>query len=288
MIIVITGVTGVGKTEIGYKIAKKINGELISADSRQIYKYINIASNKKIFKDIKTHLIDIRNPNETYSIYEFRSDSKSVIKDIQTRNKIPIIIGGSILYIKSLIYNMTLGSKQNKKLRDKLSLKSIKELQELLQKKDISFFETLNNSDKNNKRRLIRYIENTKNLKKEFKFNSEYIVFEIQKETNMLSKSIEKRTKNMIKNGLVKETKHLLDIGFNEKDPALNMIGTKETVDYIKGRIDLEDLENQINTHTKQYIKKQKTFLKSIKEMEIIQYEQALDLIPQKINKSQF
>ena len=288
MIIVITGVTGVGKTEIGYKIAKKINGELISADSRQIYKYINIASNKKIFKDIKTHLIDIRNPNETYSIYEFRSDSKSVIKDIQTRNKIPIIIGGSILYIKSLIYNMTLGSKQNKKLRDKLSLKSIKELQDLLQKKDISFFETLNNSDKNNKRRLIRYIENTKNLKRGFRFNNEYIVFEIQKETNILSKSIEKRTKNMIKNGLVKETKHLLDIGFNEKDPALNMIGTKETVDYIKGRIDLEDLENQINIHTKQYIKKQKTFLKSIKEMEIIQYEQALDLIPQKINKSQF
>ncbi len=288
MIIVITGVSGSGKTEIGYKIAKKFNGELINADSRQIYRFINTANNKKIFPDIKTHLIDIKDPNETYSIYEFRNDAKSEICNIQNRNKLPIIVGGSVLYIKSLIYNMSLGSEKDQTLRDKLDKKSVIELQNILNRKDKIFFKSLNNSDKNNKRRLIRYIENKKNIQETLKINKEYVVFEIEKDNTELQKSIITRTKNQIKNGLIIETENLLKMGFVKTDPALSMIGTKETIQYIEGKITMRELENQINLHTMQYIKKQKTFLKSINEKNIVHYNKAFSLMDKIINKSQF
>ncbi len=285
MIIVITGATGTGKTDIGYIIAKQFNGEIINADSRQIYRYINIANNKKIFPDTKTHLIDIKNPDEIYNIYEFRKDAQSKIKEIQNKQKISVIVGGSILYIKSLIYNMSLGSKINQPLRDTLSQESLHQLQNILYKKDKMFFDSLNNSDRNNKRRLIRYIENDKNPKEKLKLNKDYIVFEIVKDNEELIKIIRNRTCKMLKQGIIDETQNLLQMGFTKNAHALSMIGTKETIRYIENEISLRELENQINHNTIQLVKKQKTALNKIKDKKIITYENALNIISSTINK---
>jgi tRNA dimethylallyltransferase len=264
MRIVILGPTGSGKSNLAYEISKKINGEIVSADSRQVYRYLNIGTNKELFSDVKTHLIDLINPNETYNVYNFKKDSLKAIKEIESQGKVAIITGGTNFYIQSLIYNINY--KKSKKIIP-LEDKSKEELWEILKNKDLTFYNNLNNSDKNNIRRLIRYIniEKLDNKKKPLKIDPKYIVFNIDINKNDIIKNIEYRTHQMIQKGLIEEVISILDMGFKENDPGMKILGYLQVIDFKNGKIKSEEeLEQKINQATYKLIKKQITFQNNI------------------------
>lgn len=167
-IIVILGPTASGKTGIAIKLARLFNGEIISADSRQVYKGMDIGTGKDL-KDyeatdnepeVKYHLIDVANPEDQYDLSLYQKDVKAAIENIINRGKLPIIAGGSGLYLQAIVDGYNLSSvKPDFNLREELEAKDIISLQTILKEKNLAFFEKINNSDLNNKRRLIRYIE---------------------------------------------------------------------------------------------------------------------------------
>lgn len=285
MKIVILGPTASGKTHIAYKIAKKYNGILISADSRQVYKYLDIGSNKERFIDIPTYLIDIITPDQRYNAYQFQIDANKIIKE--NKDKPIIIVGGTYLYIKSLIYNLKLGEIPNISQRKELETKELAHIQNLLKIKNPIFFSKLNNSDLHNKRRLIRYLEiDLSNIGKELKLNPDYKLIQSSIPKEDIIKNIQSRTKTMIKQGLIDECKKVLSIGYSKNDPGLQMIGYKETLEYIEGKIhNIEDLENRINKSTIHLMKKQITFLKQDTNISNIPPKDIIQTIDKYINK---
>jgi tRNA dimethylallyltransferase len=176
-IVVILGTTASGKTALGVALARKFNGEIISADSRQVYRGLDIGSGKDLSEYgqppllnkerdgvrsdfVPYHLIDIADPKETFSVAKYQKKTFAAIEDVLQRGKLPIIVGGSGQYLEAVVENYQLTDiKPDENLRNDLEEKSVAELFEILQEKNKSFAEKLNNSDKNNKRRLIRYLE---------------------------------------------------------------------------------------------------------------------------------
>lgn len=281
--IVIVGGTASGKTKLAYNIAKSINGEIISADSRQVYRYLNIGSSKERFEDVKTHLIDIINPDQRYSAFLFKNDAKKIIKDIELRDKIPIIVGGTGLYTRALVYNLSLGRNPDFKLRKKLETKTKEELQDILYSINPKFKEILNNSDINNKVRLIRYIEKGEITQNEFGpesfANNEYIQVQINIKKDEIIKRIRNRTNNMIKLGLIDETLGVLKLGYKKDAPGLCMIGYKESIEFIEHKLTHEELIEKINKNTINLLKRQITYFGSDKNIYTIDYNKILDFI---------
>jgi tRNA dimethylallyltransferase len=161
-IIVILGTTASGKTKLGVDLARQFNGEIISADSRQVYRGLDVGSGKDLIEygEIKYHLIDVADPKERFSVAEYQRQAFAAIEDILSRGKLPIIVGGSGQYLEAVVENYQLTDiKPDNDLREELESLCVEELFTRLEKVNSSFAEKLNNSDKNNKRRLIRYIE---------------------------------------------------------------------------------------------------------------------------------
>jgi len=160
-ILIIAGLTATGKTQFAQEVAKRFNGELISADSRQVYKGMDIITGKDKDKiDVPVWLYDLVNPNEPFSVSLWHNHALSAIKDISSRGKLPIVVGGTGLYLRSLIQDLeTINISPNPTLRQKLSQLSASDLFAKLQKLDPIKVNSLNNSEKNNPRRLIRYLE---------------------------------------------------------------------------------------------------------------------------------
>ena len=157
---VITGQTAAGKTKYAYELAKKLNGELINFDSRQIYKKLDIITGKERFKDVKTHLIDFVDPKQYFSSFDFCTKACKALKQIFKLGKTPIFVGGTYMYIKHLLYGVeTENIPPNWKLRKKLEKLSIKELQDSIESLNAQLINQLNASDRKNPRRLIRRIE---------------------------------------------------------------------------------------------------------------------------------
>ncbi len=287
MNIVILGPTASGKTHIAYDIAKKYNGILISADSRQVYRYLDIGSNKERFTDIPTYLIDLINPDQRYNAYQFKIDAQKIIKE--NKGKLIVIVGGTYLYIKSLIYNLQLGDKPNIEQRKELEKKDITYIQNLLKQKAPQFFTKINNSDLNNKRRLIRYLEvDLDNMvKRRPKMENGYILIQNNISKEDIIKNIQSRTKMMMQKGLIDECKKVLSIGYSKNDPGLQMIGYKEAIGYIDGKIhNIEELEEKINKSTIKLAKKQITFLKQDKNIIHMPSQEIIEKIDKYINKS--
>ncbi|MHB8443569.1 MAG: tRNA (adenosine(37)-N6)-dimethylallyltransferase MiaA [Patescibacteria group bacterium] len=281
--IVIVGGTASGKTKLAYDIAKTINGEIISADSRQVYRYLDIGSSKERFKDVETHLIDIINPDQRYSAFLFKNDAKKIIKDIELKGKTPIIVGGTGLYTRALVYNLSLGKNPDFKLRKELGSKTKEELQYILYSINPKFKEILNNSDINNKVRLIRYIEKGEIIQNEFgpesSENNEYIQVQINIEKEKIIKRIRNRTDNMIKLGLVDETLGVLKLGYKKDAPGLCMIGYKESIEFIEHKLTHEELIEKINKNTINLLKRQITYFGNDKNIYTIDYNKILDFI---------
>ncbi len=261
-IIVIAGATATGKSEISIKLANELNGYIINADSRQIYKKINIGSAKpkfdrEISKGIHTlngithYLYDFVDPKENFTIFDYQNSVNNVLKNT---HGIPILTGGSGLYIDSVVYNYKL-SKNNKNIY--LKDKSIEELQELAKE----YLPYMSESDRKNRHRLIRAIQREGiNREKGKELNNIYFVIDIEKE--ILQERIKKRIDDMFKEGLLEENISLLKQGYTYDDKGMKTIGYIEFKEYFENKISLEDVKERIFKNTMAYIKRQRTWFR--------------------------
>lgn len=272
-VIIIYGPTAVGKSAIAVELAKMINGEIISADSMQIYKKLDIGSakiTKEEMQGISHHLIDILEPNEDYSASEFCKNCVNLIYDIIARNKTPIIVGGTGLYIKGLLEGYNFGSSpKNEEFRKSLEHFSNDEI--------YSKIKSLNNNcvvDKNNRRRLIRTLErltfgyDSSNTKSEFNFK----LFAVVDDRLKIYERINKRVDNMIKCGLLDEAKYLLNLNLSEDNLCMKAIGYKELFPYLLNKDTLDNCKEILKQKTRNYAKRQFTFMNQFDNLIKIQF----------------
>lgn len=287
-LIVITGQTATGKTKLAIEYAKEYNGELINCDSRQIYKHLDIITGKDLPPRLSSRanpdvtsggvegsvwLYDIVDPKQYFSSFDYVQHATPVINNILKKGKIPIIVGGTYLYIKHLLYGVeTENIAPDWKLRKRLNEKSVEQLQQILKKLNLQSFKRLNNSDKNNPRRLIRRIEieagsndtrRVSNLTPDT-LRVTHIKFIGLKHKNKekLIEAIEKRVGERLKNGAVDEVRQLLKKGYTENDPGLKTIGYQQLIAYLKGKLTKQEAINQWITDEIKYAKRQYTFMK--------------------------
>ena len=264
-IISISGPSCTGKTELAINLAKELNGEIISVDSRQIYKELDIGTAKPTASEmqgIKHHLIDIININSEYSVANFCDDAEKIIKEINEKGKTPILAGGTGLYFRVLLQDFDLPRvAPDKELREQLNKKSSSELYEMLTDID---FETAKKIHFNNKVKIIRALEVCLKLnipmsqaqkKKENKYSTYWIGLRA-KDRNYLYERVNKRTDNMVKTGLIDEAKKLFE-KYPENNILMNTIGYQEFKPFFDGSINLEDAVEQLKQNTRRYVKRQ-------------------------------
>lgn len=274
-VLFILGPTGVGKSAFAVKIAKKFNMEIISADSVQVYKEFDIGSAKITeaeMEGVKHYGIDILSPTETFSASEFVDYTKEKIEEISLRGKIPLIVGGTGLYVKSLVegYNFG-GTKRHDEFREEMEEFAKKEgLNELYNKLLELSPKTALSVDKQNKARIIRALEiatfGTEKLSNVVDYD--FLCFGLTMPREKLYENINKRAKIMIDKGLIDETKHLYD-KYGDCQP-LGAIGYKETLAYLKDEISKEEMLSLISQHTRNYAKRQLTFFRGLNYIKYI------------------
>ena len=263
--IIIYGPTGVGKTDISLKLAKKYNAEIISCDSMQIYKYLDVGTakiSKNEMQGIQHHLIDFVEPNENYSVYQFVSDCKQIMEDIKKRNKNIVIVGGTGLYIKALIENYNMGEVNRENIKDEFKEKTNEQLVELIQKAG----KELKQEDYNNRARLLRYAELCTSNSKVTKLDEadKYMLFGLTCDRTQLYNRINTRVDNMLKNGLLNEVEQIYK-KYGENIQCFKAIGYKEFIPYFKGEINLDKCIELIKQHSRNYAKRQFTFMNQFK-----------------------
>ena len=289
-IAVIYGPTAVGKSDIAVMLAKKINAEIISADSMQIYKDLDIGTAKiteEEMQGIAHHLLNIRDSSQTYSVFEYVNDCKNCICDIQSRGKNVVIVGGTGLYIKALTENYNYANiDKDEKLREYLNTLTTQELVNKLNKLNIQ----VKNDDKNNKQRLMRYYEihSSNGVMQKGEFDNNYVIFGLVDDRQKLYDRINKRVDAMIQNGLIEETKYVLS-NANPDNQCLKAIGYKELIPYINGTSSLNECIDILKQKSRNYAKRQITFMnqfKNINKIEITSKEEAVlqifDILNQK------
>lgn len=263
MVIVIAGPTASGKSKIALQLAKDINGVIINGDSRQIYKELRIGTSRPIeseFEEIPHYLYGHISVKEKYNIYKYQKEVKEILNNLP-KGKIPIIVGGTGLYIDSVIYNYTLKEEDASLQREDLENKSIKELHSMI---DSTILNQLNESDIVNPVRLRRIIEKGELGKQRGeKMNCLYLVMNVDK--RHLEKNITERVIQMFDDGLLEENIYLKDNNlFNST--VSKIIGYKEFTGYFDGTKTIEDVKYEIIKNTKRYAKRQRTWFKRNKD----------------------
>ncbi len=277
-VIAVVGPTASGKTALAIKLAHKKNGEIISADSRLVYKGFDIASAKPTMEEregIPHHLIDIVEPEIDYTAGDYARDGKKAIEDILSRGKLPIIAGGTGLYFRVLLEHYDLPQVEtNYKLRAKLEQKSKEELTENLKNIDIEAYNNLTKDT--SRRRLIRILELITTLQKplsevekqkEPEYDVEWIMPEL-KSREWLYDRINKRVDLMAEQGIVEETKTLLAKHGRIKN-FTETIGYKEILSYLDGDLTLDEALDKLKQHTRNYAKRQLTWFRKNPHLEI-------------------
>ena len=275
-LLIIAGPTAVGKTSFSIECAKKFNGEIISADSIQIYKHLNIGSakvTKEEMQGVPHHLIDVVSPDEEFSVSLFSEMAREKIDEITSRGKLPVLVGGTGLFIKSILYPMSFGeSDKDIYVRQKwekfLEENGVDALWNELYKIDK---ESAINIEKNNTRRVIRAIEifeltgKKKSEQNDFEKQSDYdfyLVF-LTDDRQKIYDNINKRVDIMFDNGLVKEVEDVVKkYNLNRDSQSMQGIGYKEFFDYFDGKITLEEVKEKIKVSSRHYAKRQFTFFK--------------------------
>lgn len=276
-LLVICGPTATGKTSLGIKFAKKFNGEIVSSDSRQVYKYMDIGTGKEWDEAIKIWGYDLVLPNQKYSVSDYFKEMKIVIDDIWSRNKLPIIVGGTGLYIKSLIDGIpTVDIPRNDNLRKSIENLTVQEMYEKLATLDSAKAASLNSSDKNNPRRLIRAIEvavwNIENeTKKQIVEKREKVLDKdvdilmigLSTDPKRLLENIEKRVESRVESGFIDEVEELLTKhNVSWRDQSMNSLGYKESEPFFKSGQTYEDFINSWVRNEMKYVKRQLTWFK--------------------------
>jgi tRNA dimethylallyltransferase len=279
-VIIICGPTASGKTALSIKLAKKIDGEIISADSMQIYKDMNIGTAKPDEEEkqgIKHYLMDYVSPEQRYSVAQFKIDAINAIEKIIAKGKTPIIVGGTGLYIDSLIY----GIEYNKIEIDE---EYRKELEKIIEEQGLKIlYEKANEIDSeamkkisvNDKKRIMRVLEIYKATGKtktqqeeESKKNGvqyNYIVFTLNMDREKLYAKINRRVDIMIEKGLIEEVKEL-EKKYKKFPTAMQGLGYKEVIDYIEGKYTKEEMIEKIKMESRRYAKRQLTWFRKNKE----------------------
>ena len=279
-VIVICGPTASGKTGLSIELAKKINGEIVSADSMQIYKGMNIGTAKPTpeeMQGIKHYLIDFISPDERYSVADYKKDAKKAIKEIIDKGKTPIVVGGTGLYVDSLIYEIEypeieFDEEYRKELEKIVDEKGLEYVYEKAKEIDSQAIEKIS---KNDAKRILRILEiyhatgknktqqEIESRKKEVEYD--YKVYAIDWDRETLYERINKRVDNMIEQGLIEEVEKISK-KYNKFPTAMQGLGYKEVVEYLKGNCTKEEMIEKIKKETRHYAKRQLTWFRKNKQ----------------------
>ena len=273
-VVAIVGPTAVGKSALGLKLAQKFNGEIISGDSMQIYKKLDIGTAKDTPEELQAvphHLVDICDASERYTVKDFQQKARQIITDLSKEQKLPLVVGGTGFYLSSLVNNLNLGGKSDgdpnlrKQLMTIEQAGGIDQLQKMLQTIDPKAFEKI---DIDNSRRLIRAIEVMKTTGKSIteqnngeKWADFYLVG-LTDERQKLYGRINQRVDTMAQNGLIDEAKYVYDHR-DEFPQASKGIGYKELYPYFDGTADLETCLSEIKKNSRHFAKRQFTYFRN-------------------------
>jgi tRNA dimethylallyltransferase len=289
--IFLVGPTAVGKTDLSLCLSQKLPVEIVSADSRQIYQYLDIGTakpSKDILRRLPHHFVSLLKPDEYYSAGQFGVDSRKVIDQIFSRGKLPLVVGGSGLYLKALLEGFFIGNQINLKIRQSLQHRLLREgskalYQDLLRVDQKS-------ADKihpHNSSRILRALEiylatgeSLSDLQKTTIPAPDFIPlkFGIVKERVLLYHDIEQRVDGMFQQGLLKEVANILDMGYEKNLNSLNTVGYKEVIQFLNGEIDYDNCVRLIKLNSRHYAKRQLTWFRSDKDIEWHQIEDKGDL----------
>ena len=276
-LIILTGPTGVGKTALSIALAKRLNGEIISADSMQVYRRMDIGSAKIRAEEaggVPHHMIDILEPTESFNITMFQEYAKRYIDEIMLRGRLPILVGGTGFYIQSVLYDIAFtkeedGGAYRKELEALCAQKGEAYLHDMLRKVDSASADAIH---KNNSKRVIRALEyyrltgqkisehNSKQRERESAYNACYFVLNDERET--LYRQIDARVDQMLEDGLVEEVKALRQAGCGRNMVSMQGLGYKEILDYLEGEISLERAVYLIKRDTRHFAKRQLTWFR--------------------------
>ncbi|MDD6919715.1 MAG: tRNA (adenosine(37)-N6)-dimethylallyltransferase MiaA [Eubacteriales bacterium] len=281
-IVVVAGPTAVGKTECAIRIAEEFNGEVVSCDSMQLYKYLDIGSAKPDKDELARathHLVDVIDPREEFSVAIYSKLARKVIDDVLSRDKLPIIAGGTGLYLHSILYNMDFGTTEKNDER-RLELEALAEekgkeyVYNIL--KELSP-EAASKVHYNNLQKVIRYIELAESDRQhqDFNFDDESnknlkydpILIGLEMDREKLYERINLRVDLLLKKGLIEEVKGLMDMGFTSDNISMKGIGYKEIIDYLSGEYDLARGVELVKRNTRRYAKRQLTWFRRYKDM---------------------
>lgn len=276
-VVVIFGPTGVGKSEIGVSLSKKINGEIISCDAYQVYRFMDFGTNKisvEEMENIPHHLINIINPNEDFSAGLFKELAEKKIDEITEKGKMPILVGGTGLYMRTLLYYEP--PKRDEMIREILNQKlkefGLEKLYEELKNVDPIYANKIN---KNDKKRILRALEVyyiykkplSEFLKEEERFDS--IKFGLIMDRNLLYKKIEERVNKMFEKGFIEEVKFIKE-NFGFSKTSIKAIGYELVLKYLNNEINLDECKNLMIKKTKDYARRQIIWLRKEKDIIIL------------------
>lgn len=279
-VIVICGPTASGKTALSIELAKRINGEIISADSMQIYKDMDIGTakpSKEEMQEIKHYLISNISPEERYSVAQYKIDAKKAIKEVLSKGKMPIVVGGTGLYIDSLIYEIEYNDIQidttyREQLEQIIKTKGLNELYKMALTIDPEAMKKISINDKKRIMRVLEIYKATGKTKTEQEEESrkkpveyDYKVFAINWDRKVLYQRIDKRVDIMFEKNLIEEVKQILK-KYNKFPTAMQGLGYKEVVEYINGNYTKEEMIEKIKTETRRYAKRQLTWFRKNKQ----------------------
>ncbi len=281
-LIILTGPTAVGKTALSIGLAKAVNGEIISADSMQVYRKMNIGTAKiepSEMQGVRHHLIDILDPSEEFNVVLFKRYALDAMEDIYSRGKIPVIVGGTGFYIQALLYDIDFEDNDN-------DMSYREELQRLAAEKGNSYIhdmlfkvdpESAEKIHENNVKRVIRALEfyrktgmkisehNETEAQKESPYNFEYFV--LNDDRSKLYDRIDRRIDIMLEQGLIDEVRQLVSEGYSRDLVSMQGLGYKEIIDYIQGRCSFDEAVYTLKRDTRHFAKRQITWFKREKHV---------------------
>lgn len=281
-LIILTGPTAVGKTALSIGLAKAVDGEIISADSMQVYRKMNIGTAKiepSEMQGVRHHLIDILDPGEEFNVVLFKRYALEAMEDIYSRGKIPVIVGGTGFYIQALLYDIDFENNDNdmsyrEELQRLAAEKGNSHIHDMLSKVDPESAEKIH---ENNVKRVIRALEfyrktgmkisehNETEAQKESPYNFEYFV--LNDDRSKLYDRIDRRIDIMLEQGLEAEVRQLVSEGYSRELVSMQGLGYKEIIDYIQGRCSFDEAVYTLKRDTRHFAKRQITWFKREKQV---------------------